>query len=83
VVTAATAAVLVGRSTQKANDAIERLVAAGILTQTTVGRRNRAFEAVGLVDALIGFERRLASPIGDTRAAPPARPVPAYRRGGE
>jgi len=41
-------------------------------------RRNRAFEAVGLLDALTSFERELASPEGDTRASPPVRPVP-YR----
>ncbi|MFI0350615.1 Fic family protein [Actinomadura sp. 9N407] len=78
VLTVATAAELIGRSVQRANDAIGRLVEAQVLKQTTVGRRNRAFEVPELVQALTGFERALASPVGDTRQAPPARPVP-YR----
>jgi len=78
VLTVATAAELLGRSVQRANDAIARLVAAGVLTQTTIGRRNRAFEAPELVAVVTGFERALASPLGDTRMAEPARPVP-YR----
>ncbi|WP_169806650.1 Fic family protein [Microtetraspora malaysiensis] len=78
VLTAATAADLIGRSTQRANDAVNQLVTAGVLKQTTIGRRNRAFEVPDLINALTGFERALASPLGDTRQAPPARPVP-YR----
>ncbi|MEV5744182.1 Fic family protein [Microbispora rosea] len=78
VLTVATAADLIGRSTQRANDAVNQLTAAGVLKQTTIGRRNRAFEVPDLISALTGFERALASPLGDTRQAPPARPVP-YR----
>ncbi|MBB2748114.1 UNVERIFIED_ORG: Fic family protein [Microbispora rosea subsp. rosea] len=78
VLTVATAADLIGRSTQRANDAVNQLAAAGVLKQTTIGRRNRAFEVPELINALTGFERALASPLGDTRQAPPARPVP-YR----
>ncbi len=78
VLTVTTAAELIGRSVQRANDAINQLVAAGVLTQTTIGRRNRAFETPDLIKALTGFERALAGPLGDTRQAPPARPVP-YR----
>ena len=78
VLTVSTAAELIGRSVQRANDATNKLVAAGVLKQTTIGRRNRAFEVPELVNALTGFERALASPIGDTRQAPPTRPVP-YR----
>lgn len=75
IVTVSTAARLVGRSVQATNEAIEQLAATGVLKQTTIGRRNRAFEAVGLLDALTDFERGLASPEGDT-ASPPIRPVP-------
>jgi Fic family protein len=78
VITVGTAAELIGRSAQRAGDAVNLLVAAGILKQTTIGRRNRAFEAPDLVSAVTGFERALASPLGDTRQAPPIRPVP-YR----
>ena len=64
VLTTTTAAELVGRSFQAANQAIGRLVEAGALVQVNVGRRNRAFEAPELVDAFTAFERRLASPRG-------------------
>src|SRR5215210_1557130 len=45
VITVQSAATLVGRSEQAVNEAIPRLVDAGVLTQTTIGRRNRAYEA--------------------------------------
>jgi len=70
---------LLESSKPQVNDAIFRLVDAGILTQVNVGRRNRAFEARGVIDAFADLERRLASPIGDTNIAPPVRPVPARR----
>ena len=76
VLTASTAAELVGRSFQATNQAIERLVEAGALAQVSVGRRNRAFEARELVEAFTALERRLASPEGDTLVSPPARVVP-------
>ena len=76
VLTTTTAAELVGRSFQAANQAIGQLVEAGVLLQVNVGRRNRAFEAPELVDAFTAFERRLASPEGDTLVSPPARRVP-------
>lgn len=79
VVTAKTAAALIGRTEQAANQAIHRLVESKILAQTTVGRRNRAFEAPDLIDAFNVLERQLASPEGDTRSAGPVRPVPARR----
>ena len=76
VLTTSTAAELVGRSFQATSLAMERLVEAGVLVQVSVGRRNRAFEAHELVDAFTAFERRLASPEGDTRTSTPARRVP-------
>jgi len=76
VLTVPVAAQLIGRSAQRANDAVNQLAAAGILKQTTIGRRNRAFEVPDLVRVITGFERALASPLGDTRQAPPVRPVP-------
>ena len=80
VVTVRSAASLIGRSEQAVNEAIPRLVEAGVLRQTTVGRRNRAFEATELIDAFTDLERRLASPTGDTRSSAPARAVPRRRR---
>ena len=76
VLTATTAAELVGRSFPATSMAIERLVAAGVLVQVSVGRRNRAYEAPELIDAFTAFERRLASPEADTRVSAPARRVP-------
>jgi hypothetical protein len=58
------------------NVAIERLLAAEILTQVTVGRRNRAFEAQEIINAFTDLERQLASPDGDTLTSEVARPVP-------
>ena len=65
VLTTTTAAELVGRSFPATSMAIERLVAAGVLAQVSVGRRNRAYEAPGLIDVFTAFERRLASSEGD------------------
>jgi hypothetical protein len=78
IVTVQSAAALIGRSAQATNQAVGRLVAAGVLEQTTVGRRNRAFEATDLIDAFTALERQLASPEADTLTSPPARKVP-YR----
>ena len=75
ILTVASAAELIGRSTQAANEAITRMVGAKVLSQTTVGRRNRAFEAAEVIRAFTDLERQLASPTGDTRIAPPARTV--------
>ena len=58
------------------NDAIARMVGAEIVKQSTIGRRNRAFEAPELIRAFTDLERQLASPAGDTRSSPPARRVP-------
>ena len=71
------AADLIGRSFQATNEAIRRLEEAGVVAQVTVGRRNRAYEARAIIDAFAALERQLASPVGDTRAAPPQRPAPA------
>jgi Fic family protein len=79
VITAESAATLLGRTYKPANAAIQRLVNAGILSQITIGRRNRAYEAPEIIEAFTDLERQLTSPEGDTRASPPARTVP-YRR---
>ena len=79
VLTVGGAAALIGRSYPQANAAIERLVSAGLLSQITVGRRNRAFEAPAIVNAFTDLERQLASPDGETRTSEPIRPVPPRR----
>ncbi len=76
VLSVSTAAELTERSLPAAGQAVQHLVEAGVLTQVNVGRRNRAFEATELIDALTALERQLASPAGDTRVSPPVRRVP-------
>ena len=79
VLTVRGAATLISRSYPQANAAIERLAAAGILSQITIGRRNRAFEVPEVINAFTDLERQLASPDGDTRTSGPERPVPPRR----
>lgn len=76
VLTVSTAAELLGRSFQAANQAVGQLVGADVLIQITVGRRNRAFEIPELIQAFTVLERQLGSPEGDTRVSGPARYVP-------
>jgi Fic family protein len=78
-ITVNSAAALVGRSFTAVNQAIGRLLASGILKQTNVGRRNRAFEAPAVIQAFTDLERQLASPEGNTRTSEPARRVPRRR----
>jgi len=53
------AAELLGGSEEQARLAVARLEEAGVLRQTTVGKRNRAWESVGVFDLLDQFERSL------------------------
>ncbi len=64
IVTVHSAAALTGRSEQAINAAIPRLLEARILHQTTLGKRNRAFEATEMIEAFTDLERRIASPGG-------------------
>jgi Fic family protein len=80
IITVNGASKLIGRSFRATNDAIEQLVAKGILTPATAGQRNRVFEARDLIDSFTGFERQLASPEGNTLTSEPARHVPARPR---
>lgn len=59
VVNRRTVADLLDVSGEAARRAILRLQDAGVLNQVTIGRRNRAWETVGLFDLLDGFERDL------------------------
>lgn len=70
------AATLIGRTFNPANEAIQRLVEAGILRQVNIGRRNRAYEAPEIIAAFTALERQLASPEGNTRTSKPVRKVP-------
>ncbi len=78
VITVSSASALIGRSRARVNDAINALLAVGILTQRNVGKqRYRVFEAADVLELLTSLERALASPTGDTTTAVPIRPVPA------
>ena len=59
IVNVKTATQLLGGTDERARQAILRLEHAGVLRQTAVGRRNRAWECVGLFDLLDRFEREL------------------------
>jgi Fic family protein len=74
--TVTSAAALIGRTFPAANEAIKKLVNAGILHAVRVGRRNRAFEATGVIEAFTALERQLASPKGNTLTSEPSRRVP-------
>ena len=78
-ITVKSAANLISRSFVQTNEAIARLVNAGILRQISVGRRNRAFEAPEIIEAFTALERRLASPEGYTLTSEPVRRVPRRR----
>lgn len=54
-----TATGLLGGSPERARQAIARLEQAGVVRQTSAGRRNRAWESIGLFDLLDRFERDL------------------------
>ena len=73
------AAQMIDRSFTQTNAAAARLADAGILSQVTVGKRNRAFEAKAVINAFTDLERQLASPTGDTRTSAPSRPVTPRR----
>jgi Fic family protein len=75
IISVSTAAQLTGRTFQAAALAVRRLTDVGVLRQIKLGRRNRAFEAVGLVDTLNNIERQLASPDRNTRVSAPVRRV--------
>ncbi len=80
IVSAETAARAIKRSLPATINAIGRLTDAGILRPVHVGRqRKQVFETPDIIDAFTSLERQLASPLGDTKRAPPARPVPARR----
>lgn len=70
---------LIGRSFPQTNEAVARLTKAGVVSQVTVGKRNRTFEAKEIINAFTDLERQLASPGGDTRSSEPGRTVPLRR----
>lgn len=64
VISVKTASSLIRRSTVNTNNAINRLLEAGVLTQRNIGKqRYRIFEAPDVIDLLAELERVLSSPI--------------------
>jgi Fic family protein len=59
---------LLAVGTSAAHNALNDLEAASVLKQVTVGKRNRAWEAVGLLALIDAFERTLATPEGAVKA---------------
>jgi Fic family protein len=68
-----TAEELVGCSNQAARLALAQLERAGVISQLTVGRRNRAWEAGAVFELLNSFERHLATRRGGRTRLRPAR----------
>ena len=62
IVNVKTAARLLGGSEERARLAVNRLEQAGVLRRTSVGRRKRAWECVGLFNQLDRFERAMGPP---------------------
>src|SRR4029077_17083162 len=62
VVNSRTVQEITGVSPESARQAVNRLEAAGVLRSISVGRRNRAFETVGLFALLDALERDLEPP---------------------
>ncbi len=60
-ITAPVAAAAAGRSKPQIYEALEQLEAAGVLVPLSASRRNRSWEAVGLLDLLAGLESGQAS----------------------
>jgi Fic family protein len=56
IVTASVAAAATGRSKPQVYRALEQLEAAGVLERASKGRRNRSWEATGLLDLIAGLE---------------------------
>lgn len=71
-----TAALATGRSTSSIAVAVNRCADAGIVVPAKKQKRNRSFEVPDVINEFNIFERRLASPAGDTKSAKPVRAVP-------
>ena len=74
--TVASMADSIKRSVPAVSNAVNVLEEAGVIREVSNKTRNRVFEAPDVIDQFNIFERRLASPVGDTKMAKPVRPVP-------
>ena len=71
-----TAAAYLNQERDSVEQAVARMLNAGVIKQSSLGRRNRTFEAIGLLDQFTRLERQLASVSADTETDPPSRRVP-------
>ena len=76
VLTVKSASMLTGKTLVATNNAINKLVGAGILHQVGAGERNRVYESPEIIEAFSDLERQLASPEGNTHKSKPTRHVP-------
>ncbi len=65
-----------GRVFSAVSAAVERCLKAGIVKPLGNSKRNRVFEVPSVINEFNIFERKLASPVGNTSIAKPVRPVP-------
>ncbi len=65
-----------GRAFSAVSGAVERCVDAGIVLPVNANKRNRAFEVPSVIEKFNMFERKLASPAGNTAVEKPVRAVP-------
>lgn len=74
-----TAQEMTGKSYPAARSAVNALVDAGVLRQSSKNRKSGIYVAEDVVNAFAAYERSLATVSGDTRAEKPRRPVPQRR----
>ena len=74
--TIGTASAGMGRAFSAVSSAVEKCIDAGIVKPMGAQKRNRVFEVPEVINEFNIFERKLASPMGDTKAEGPVRPVP-------
>lgn len=74
-----TAQALTGKSYPAAREAVNALVGAGVLRQSSKNRKSGIYVADEVVDAFNAYERALATTVGDTSSEKPRRPVPQRR----
>jgi Fic family protein len=76
VFTIATASSATGRVISSVTSAVERCIDVGIVKPMGGQRRNRIFEVPEVINDFNIFERKLASPAGNTKIEKPVRAVP-------
>lgn len=74
-----TAQEMTGKSYPAARTAVNALVDAGVLRQSSKNRKSGIYVAQDVVNAFAAYERALATVSGDTRVEKPRRPVPQRR----